>query len=179
MPQTSRRPSANSRGFTIVEVMIVLAVAGLILLIVLIAVPALQRNARNQHRKTAVDLVASEVEEYKNNTGHYPWTGYDDTGENRVKFSHDMESTTELHDFTIYYGTNYEDHNNIYKDGTEAALSRIEVMPGHVCQRDPSVGPGDYEYPMTFGPLGDYNPRYIAVATILEPDVAYCVDTLE
>jgi prepilin-type N-terminal cleavage/methylation domain-containing protein len=34
-------------GFTIIEVMIVLAIAGLILLIVFLAVPALEREARN------------------------------------------------------------------------------------------------------------------------------------
>jgi prepilin-type N-terminal cleavage/methylation domain-containing protein len=34
-------------GFTIIEVLIVLAIAALILLIVFLAVPALQRNARN------------------------------------------------------------------------------------------------------------------------------------
>ncbi|MDQ3065292.1 MAG: prepilin-type N-terminal cleavage/methylation domain-containing protein, partial [bacterium] len=34
----------NNKGFTIIEVLIVLAIAGLIMLIVFLAVPALQRN---------------------------------------------------------------------------------------------------------------------------------------
>ena len=41
-------------GFTIIEVLIVLAIAGLIMLIVFLAVPALQRNSRNTQRKNDV-----------------------------------------------------------------------------------------------------------------------------
>ena len=41
------RAQQSEKGFTIIEVMIVLAIAGLIIVIVLLAVPALQRNGRN------------------------------------------------------------------------------------------------------------------------------------
>jgi prepilin-type N-terminal cleavage/methylation domain-containing protein len=50
---------SDSKGFTIIEVMIVLAIAGLILLIVFLAVPALQRNSRNTQRKNDVGRVGS------------------------------------------------------------------------------------------------------------------------
>src|SRR5436309_381027 len=50
---------SNNEGFTIIEVMIVLAIAGLILLIVFLAVPALQRNSRNTQRKTDVGRIGS------------------------------------------------------------------------------------------------------------------------
>jgi prepilin-type N-terminal cleavage/methylation domain-containing protein len=46
-------------GFTIIEVMIVLAIAGLILLIVFLAVPALQRSSRNTQRKEDVGRIGS------------------------------------------------------------------------------------------------------------------------
>lgn len=49
----------SSQGFTIIEVMIVLAIAGLILLIVFLAVPALQRSSRNTQRKTDVGRITS------------------------------------------------------------------------------------------------------------------------
>ena len=55
----SKLKKSNKEGFTIIEVMIVLAIAGLILLIVFLAVPALQRNARNTQRKTDVGRVGS------------------------------------------------------------------------------------------------------------------------
>jgi prepilin-type N-terminal cleavage/methylation domain-containing protein len=51
----------SNRGFTIIEVMIVLAIAGLILLIVFLAVPALQRSARNTQRKNDAAAVAAGV----------------------------------------------------------------------------------------------------------------------
>jgi prepilin-type N-terminal cleavage/methylation domain-containing protein len=49
----------QDKGFTIIEVMIVLAIAGLILLIVFLAVPALQRSSRNTQRKSDVGRVGS------------------------------------------------------------------------------------------------------------------------
>ena len=51
----------REQGFTIVEVMIVLAIAAVILLIVLLAVPALQRNSRNTQRNNDVATTASAV----------------------------------------------------------------------------------------------------------------------
>ncbi len=50
-------------GFTIVEVMIVLAIAGLIILIVFLAVPALQRNSRNTQRSNDAGIVGAAVSE--------------------------------------------------------------------------------------------------------------------
>lgn len=63
----------NSDGFTIIEVMIVLAIAGLIMLIVFLAVPALQRNSRNTQRKNDVSSILSAVQEWSdNNNGAFP-----------------------------------------------------------------------------------------------------------
>ena len=57
----------NTRGFTIIEVLIVLAIAGLIMLVVFLAVPALQRNARNTAIKTDASAVAGGVTEFQSN----------------------------------------------------------------------------------------------------------------
>lgn len=60
-------------GFTIIEVLIVLAIAGLIMLIVFLAVPALQRNARNTSRKSDASSLAAALSEYiNNNDGQLP-----------------------------------------------------------------------------------------------------------
>lgn len=60
-------------GFTIIEVLIVLAIAGLILLIVFLAVPALQRNSRNTQIKNDASAVAGGVSEFlSNNNGQAP-----------------------------------------------------------------------------------------------------------
>lgn len=50
-------------GFTIIEVMIVLAIAGLIMLVVFLAVPALQRNSRNTQRQNDAARMAAAVNE--------------------------------------------------------------------------------------------------------------------
>lgn len=66
----------QDKGFTIIEVMIVLAIAGLILLIVFLAVPALQRNSRNTQRKNDAARISSLISEYfSNHNGQAP-TGF-------------------------------------------------------------------------------------------------------
>lgn len=63
----------RNKGFTIVEVMIVLAIAGLIILIVFLAVPALQRSSRNTQARNAAAAVLAVVNEYTaNNGGTFP-----------------------------------------------------------------------------------------------------------
>jgi prepilin-type N-terminal cleavage/methylation domain-containing protein len=51
----------NQSGFTIIEVLIVLAIAGVIILGVLLAVPTLQRNNRNTARNNEASRVAALV----------------------------------------------------------------------------------------------------------------------
>lgn len=62
-----KKQQNKSEGFTIIEVLIVLAIAGLIMLIVFLAVPALQRNSRNTQRNSDASLLASGVNECLNN----------------------------------------------------------------------------------------------------------------
>ncbi|MYB77290.1 MAG: type II secretion system protein [Chloroflexi bacterium] len=59
----------NQAGFTIVEVMIVLAIAGLVLAIVFIAVPALQRNSRNTQRRSDLANLRAQVQTWTSNNG--------------------------------------------------------------------------------------------------------------
>jgi prepilin-type N-terminal cleavage/methylation domain-containing protein len=69
----------NNRGFTIIEVVLVLAIAGLIFLMVFLALPALQRSQRNQQYKNNVSMAVSAVNNYRsNNGGRLPsWSGMD------------------------------------------------------------------------------------------------------
>jgi prepilin-type N-terminal cleavage/methylation domain-containing protein len=63
----------KSSGFTIIEVMIVLAIAGLIMVIVFIAVPQLQRQQRNNARQNVLNRVVTEANNYaSNNQGAIP-----------------------------------------------------------------------------------------------------------
>lgn len=70
------------KGFTIIEVVLVLAIAGLIFLMVFIALPALQSGQRDSARKNDASIVASSVTSYTNN--------------NRGKFPTESDLKTEL-----------------------------------------------------------------------------------
>lgn len=54
----------KKRGFTIIEVVLVLAIAGLIFLMVFIAFPALQRAQRNTQRRNDYSMLVAAVESY-------------------------------------------------------------------------------------------------------------------
>jgi prepilin-type N-terminal cleavage/methylation domain-containing protein len=59
----------NKKGFTIIEVVLVLAIAGLIFLMVFIALPALQRSQRNTRRRQDMARILSAFTEYASNNG--------------------------------------------------------------------------------------------------------------
>ncbi len=71
----------NKKGFTIIEVVLVLAIAGLIFLMVFIALPALQRSQRNTQREDDIARFLTAVNDYQtNNSGKTPFgTAYDKT----------------------------------------------------------------------------------------------------
>lgn len=68
------RIKKDNQGFTIIEVLIVLAIAGLIMIIVFLAVPALQRNNRNQSYRTQANNISSAYQEVSSNKGGAPLT---------------------------------------------------------------------------------------------------------
>ena len=69
------KKQTNDRGFTIIEVVLVLAIAGLIFLMVFIALPALQTGQRDTARKNDTSIVASTITKYtSNNRGTFPST---------------------------------------------------------------------------------------------------------
>ena len=63
----------SKKGFTIIEVVLVLAVAGLIFTMVFIALPALQRSQRDNARRDDLMKFISEVKKYQmSNRGSLP-----------------------------------------------------------------------------------------------------------
>jgi prepilin-type N-terminal cleavage/methylation domain-containing protein len=59
----------GQEGFTIIEVLIVLAIAGLIMVVVFLAIPSLQRAQRNNSRKTDANNSISALNDYTSNNG--------------------------------------------------------------------------------------------------------------
>ena len=75
LPTKNKRWNSSSQkpAFTIIEVILVLAIAGLIFLMVFIALPALQRNQRDTQRKNDIGRVLTALQSYQsNNRGSIP-----------------------------------------------------------------------------------------------------------
>ena len=75
LPTKNKRWNSSSQkpAFTIIEVVLVLAIAGLIFLMVFIALPALQRNQRDTQRKNDIGRVLTAFQKYQvNNRGNMP-----------------------------------------------------------------------------------------------------------
>lgn len=123
---TTKRQSKPT-GFTIIEVLIVLAIAGLIMLIVFLAVPALQRNAHNTSIKNDVSNILGGVSEYvNNNNGTLPDT---------LSISGQTVTVS-----LAAGGTNSSTANVGYitavswtTDTTVPAVGTVDVVPGEVC----------------------------------------------
>ncbi|MEO5690623.1 MAG: type II secretion system protein [Candidatus Saccharimonadales bacterium] len=60
--------STRTKGFTIIEVVLVLAIAGLIFLMVFIALPTLQRNQRDTQRRDDLARIKAQVNQYQANS---------------------------------------------------------------------------------------------------------------
>ncbi|MBR3176049.1 type II secretion system protein [Candidatus Saccharibacteria bacterium] len=68
----------TKKGFTIIEVVLVLAIAGLIFLMVFIALPALQRSQRDTQRRDDISRLTTALTQFQaNNGGDVPMTRSD------------------------------------------------------------------------------------------------------
>lgn len=85
-------------GFTIIEVVLVLAIAGLIFLMVFIALPALQRSQRDTQRRNDMSALASQITQYQsNNNGKLPATT---EGSNSVQAYDETQVTNKMENWT-------------------------------------------------------------------------------
>jgi type II secretion system protein G len=62
----------NNRGFTIVELLIVIVVIGILAALVIVTYNGIQQKARDTERKTDINAVASHMEAYNAQNGRYP-----------------------------------------------------------------------------------------------------------
>lgn len=124
----------REEGFTIIEVMIVLAIAGLIILVVLLAVPALQRNSRNTTIKNDAAAVAGAINEYQSiNNGKMPTNVVSSTSEDTVTVSGSIGTTPVTG--KVQGGTKVSIMNVAGEDGSyvPANFSEIGVVIGKKC----------------------------------------------
>ena len=159
----------NKDGFTIIEVVLELAIAALIFLMVFIALPALQRNQRDTQRKSDAGRVASQIAQWQSShRGAIP-------------------AVTPTNEFTATFipqymqagGGQFNDPNgnnyavqitttaiaaNLASNSTTGAILRYN--PGTQCNNDPAGVP-----------TGS-TARKFSVTVQLESGIAYCVDNV-
>lgn len=120
--RADRRRSGQS-GFTIIEVLIVLAIAGLIMLIVFLAVPALQRNSRNTQRRNDVSNYLAAVSEWSNNNN------------GKVPVAADLGATNGVNSLAKLGVITPPPAANLYTGArnTAVTLDTLEVVTGAKC----------------------------------------------
>lgn len=98
----------KERGFTIIEVVLVLAIAALIFLMVFVALPALQRSQRDTARKSDVDTIAAAAQQVASNNKN-------------------QMSTVDAKNVKNYLGTSL---SNIDADSISKVAAGTKVNPG-------------------------------------------------
>lgn len=128
------------KGFTIIEVVLVLAIASLIFLMVFIALPALQRSQRDASLKSEANKVLSQLTQYQSsNKGRWP------QGDNAgaAAFSSYIDATNETWPLTFESGT--EVSIQTYTSGLIASpdAGKIQIVTGAKCVADPKPAPSN------------------------------------
>ncbi|HIA92333.1 TPA: type II secretion system protein [Candidatus Saccharibacteria bacterium] len=98
-----KKLNKDSKGFTLIEIVIVLAIGALIILVVIQAVGAARRSQRDSARKSEAGRIAAIMEQYAaNNNGLYPAN----TGANGVDAALDDYDATLGTKYTFTTGSN-------------------------------------------------------------------------
>lgn len=172
----------KKNGFTIIEVVLVLAIAGLIFSMAFIALPQLQRTQRDAERKEDVLILLENIKKYQNNNNGalpnlfgrtYEIVEYGDTGDFAwTKF------------YNNYLGENFKDPSN--------TNYRLVVSECHVGENEeeceytvePEEFPNNYSmYVMEKAicsenkAIPSSNPKSITALYVLETGEAYCANT--
>ena len=106
--------SEKAKGFTIIEVVLVLAIAGLIFLMVFVALPALQRGQRDAQRKSDLTRISVQMTSYLTSTrGSIPTTNESFTTfvKGFLKGTSTTDTAGGVNTITTTAGNDYQDPN--------------------------------------------------------------------
>ncbi len=161
--------SKRQQGFTIIEVMIVLAIAGLIMVVVLVAIPQLQRNQRNEARRNVLSRIAAEVNNYiSNNAGLAPdeaaTTNSFSTGFKPRYIDNAPAGTFDKPGGGAYTFDTWDAAQTVMAATAAAVQDRIEYNLGASCSGELPTG------------AGASATRNFAIAVGLEGGASFCVD---
>jgi prepilin-type N-terminal cleavage/methylation domain-containing protein len=122
----SNRKLTKDGGFTIIEVMIVLAIAALILVVVLVAIPQLQRNQRNSARQNEASRILVSVQNWSANNN-----GAVFSASNRGAVITDVGSLSQYTLTTTSPATFL--HATGEQTGTITDVDRVRIVTGAAC----------------------------------------------
>ena len=183
----------DKKGFTIIEVSLVLAIAGLIFLMIFIALPALRRTQRDSVRRDDMMKFIKEVKSFQtNNRGALP-TGAEISytwGDS----SADTSSASWVGFFREYMGDSFIDPDGVHYNLTvtkcgvgkidDECSSSSDQNKGLLYDLSSKSFPNDYKIIVVTQAacsgdkaVGVANPRKIAVLYRLEGAGAYCANT--
>ena len=177
--------NSKQRGFTIIEVTLVIAIAGLIFLMVFVALPGLRASQRDAERREDMSMFLENVKKYQtNNRGALPGLSETDRSEVNVRSSDTGSDTTWAGFYQKYLGNNFIDPSG---GNYRLRVVKCGAQPEETCdsQIDDSVSfPNDYTMLVVLqasckGPttVGTSNLRKLAVVYKLEGAGVYCVNT--
>jgi prepilin-type N-terminal cleavage/methylation domain-containing protein len=75
-----KKRKLDSKGFTIVELLIVIVVIGILALLVITTYSGIQAKARNAKRQTDIQALQTQLEAFFSQNGYYPSLGDMNTG---------------------------------------------------------------------------------------------------
>ncbi len=181
----------RKNGFTIIEVALVLAIAGLIFLMVFVALPPLRRSQRDSERREKMLSLLSEIKDYQsNNRGALPKGAPTDGTAITAGINSTGDDDTWAGFYKKYLGNNFRD-----PDGDEFELAVMECTSedgktGENCTNKDLTDLPNAAFPNSYKIMvvvkascyGDAaqknsNPRRVSVLYKLEGAGVYCADS--
>lgn len=169
-----RVQTKNNRasGFTIIEVVLVLAIAGLIFLMVFLALPALQRSQRDTQRKDDLSRINTQITNYQSsNRSKIPTTASGSGGivgsggfvQNYLKGTGSVASASEYADPST--GTGY----TFTTSTTNPTQGQVNYQTGRICGTDGSAVASDSGVTAT-------SRNYVLRINLESQTTPYCID---
>lgn len=188
----------SKQGFTIIEVVLVLAIAGLIFLMVFVALPALQRSQRDTARRNDMSRVDTSLIQYQTNNqdtgnGDLPepgvWTppaaNTNDAGKFMIGESEGCGKNTACQFIQRYMNSGTDSTKNTFKDPDGEYYGLTILSGASYTEPTDGIAPAGNMDHMIYVVTGAKcvgekvqkdAPRHFAILYRLEGAGVYCID---